>query len=135
MTIASTIVDDVPEDAEIAREEIFGPVLAMIPFDREEEATAIANDTCYGLTASLWSDDFSTAHRMFKAIHAGTVSVGCFSEGNITTPFGGYKQSGFGGRDKSVYAHEHYIELKTTRKSAASRPSRFKRCRNSRRSA
>ncbi|AYH43925.1 aldehyde dehydrogenase [Azoarcus sp. DN11] len=112
--VAPTIFDDVPTDAEIAREEIFGPVLAVIPFDTEEEAVAIANDTCYGLAASLWSDDLSTVHRMSAAIRAGTVSVNCFSEGDITTPFGGYKQSGFGGRDKSVYAHEHYTELKTT---------------------
>ncbi|NMF96910.1 aldehyde dehydrogenase [Aromatoleum toluolicum] len=112
--VAPTIFDEVPRDAEIAREEIFGPVLAVIPFDTEEEAIAIANDTCYGLAASLWSDDISTVHRMSKAIRAGTVSVNCFSEGDITTPFGGYKQSGFGGRDKSVYAHEHYTELKTT---------------------
>jgi len=112
--VAPTIFDEVPKDAAVAREEIFGPVLAVIPFDTEEEAIAIANDTCYGLAASLWSEDLNTVHRMSAAIRAGTVSVNCFSEGDITTPFGGYKQSGFGGRDKSVYAHDQYCELKTT---------------------
>lgn len=112
--VAPTIFDDVPKDAAVAREEIFGPVLAVIPFDTEEEAINIANDTCYGLTASLWSEDLNTVHRVAAAIRAGTVSVNCFSEGDITTPFGGYKQSGFGGRDKSLYAHEQYCELKTT---------------------
>ncbi len=112
--VAPTLFDEVSRDAAIAREEIFGPVLAVIPFDTEEEAIAIANDTCYGLAASLWTDDLNTAHRMAAAIRAGTVSVNCFSEGDITTPFGGYKQSGFGGRDKSIYAHDQYCELKTT---------------------
>lgn len=112
--VAPTIFDDVPADAAIASEEIFGPVLAVIPFETEEEAIAIANDTCYGLAASLWSNDLNTVYRMSSAIRAGTISVNCFSEGDITTPFGGYKQSGFGGRDKSIYAHEQYCELKTT---------------------
>ncbi|MCM5705790.1 aldehyde dehydrogenase [Larsenimonas salina] len=112
--VPPTIFDDVSADASVARDEIFGPVLAVIPFDTEEEAIAIANDTCYGLAASLWSNDINTVHRMSRAIRAGTVSVNCFSEGDITTPFGGYKQSGFGGRDKSAYAHDQYCELKTT---------------------
>ncbi len=112
--VAPTIFDDVHRDAAVAREEIFGPVLAVIPFDTEEEAIGIANDTCYGLAASLWSNDLNTVHRMASAIRAGTVSVNCFSEGDITTPFGGYKQSGFGGRDKSTFAHDQYCELKTT---------------------
>ncbi|MBB3139717.1 aldehyde dehydrogenase [Halomonas organivorans] len=112
--VPPTIFDDVSPEAAVAREEIFGPVLAVIPFDTEEEAIAIANDTCYGLAASLWSEDLNTVHRMAGAIRAGTVSVNCFSEGDITTPFGGYKQSGFGGRDKSVYAHDQYCEIKTT---------------------
>lgn len=112
--VAPTIFDEVPRDAAVARDEIFGPVLAVIPFDTEEEAISIANDTCYGLAASLWSEDLNTVHRMAAAIRAGTVSVNCFSEGDITTPFGGYKQSGFGGRDKSLHAHDQYCELKTT---------------------
>ncbi|MDH4564110.1 aldehyde dehydrogenase [Pseudomonas sp. BN411] len=112
--VAPTIFDNVTNASSVAREEIFGPVLAVITFDTEEEAIAIANDTCYGLAASLWTDNINTAHRMASAIRAGTVSVNCFSEGDISTPFGGYKQSGFGGRDKSVYAHDQYCELKTT---------------------
>ncbi len=108
-----TIFDEVSNAMPIAREEIFGPVLSVIPFDTEEQAIAIANDTNYGLAASLYTKDLNTAHRVAKAIRAGTVSVNCFSEGDMTTPFGGYKESGFAGRDKSVYAHEQYTELKT----------------------
>jgi gamma-glutamyl-gamma-aminobutyraldehyde dehydrogenase len=74
---------------------------------------AIANDTHYGLAASLYTQDLNRAHRVAQAIRAGTVSVNCYSEGDITTPFGGFKQSGFFGRDKSIWAHEQYTELKT----------------------
>ncbi|UTW08831.1 aldehyde dehydrogenase [Pseudomonas benzenivorans] len=112
--VAPTIFEADSNAASVAQEEIFGPVLAVIAFDTEEEAIAIANDTCYGLAASLWTANINTAHRMSAAIRAGTVSVNCFSEGDICTPFGGYKQSGFGGRDKSIYAHDQYCELKTT---------------------
>ncbi|MGQ7248732.1 aldehyde dehydrogenase [Halomonas sp. V046] len=112
--IAPTIFDEVPASAALAQEEIFGPVLAVICVDSEEEAIAVANDTCYGLAASLYSNDINRVHRMARAIRAGTVSVNCFSEGDITTPFGGFKQSGFGGRDKSIFAHDQYCELKTT---------------------
>ncbi|WP_212631912.1 aldehyde dehydrogenase [Pseudomonas sp. KB-10] len=112
--VAPTIFEVDSNAASVAQEEIFGPVLAVITFDTEEEAIAIANDTCYGLAASLWTANINTAHRVAAAIRAGTVSVNCFSEGDICTPFGGYKQSGFGGRDKSVYAHDQYCELKTT---------------------
>lgn len=112
--VAPTIFDATSNRSSVAQDEIFGPVLAVIAFDTEEEAIAIANDTCYGLAASLWTANINTAHRMAAAIRAGTVSVNCFSEGDISTPFGGYKQSGFGGRDKSIYAHDQYCELKTT---------------------
>ncbi|MDP3977213.1 MAG: aldehyde dehydrogenase [Pseudomonas sp.] len=112
--VAPTIFEASSNAASVAQEEIFGPVLAVIAFDTEEEAIAIANDTCYGLAASLWTANINTAHRVAAAIRAGTVSVNCFSEGDICTPFGGYKQSGFGGRDKSIYAHDQYCELKTT---------------------
>jgi gamma-glutamyl-gamma-aminobutyraldehyde dehydrogenase len=111
--IEVTIFDEVDNNMKIAREEIFGPVLSVIPFDTEEEAVAIANDTNYGLAASLYSRDLSKAHRLARAIRAGTVSVNCYSEGDVTTPFGGFKESGFFGRDKSIYAHEQYTELKT----------------------
>jgi len=112
--VAPTIFDEVTNDQTIAQEEIFGPVLAVISFETEEQAIRIANDTCYGLAASLYSDNINVAHRMAAAIRAGTVSVNCFSEGDMTTPFGGYKLSGFGGRDKSVFAHDQYCQLKTT---------------------
>jgi gamma-glutamyl-gamma-aminobutyraldehyde dehydrogenase len=85
----------------------------MIPFDTEEEAISLANDTNYGLASSIWTDNINTAHRMARAIKAGTVSVNCFSEGDITVPFGGYKLSGFGGRDKSLYAFDQYTQIKT----------------------
>jgi 4-(gamma-glutamylamino)butanal dehydrogenase len=111
--VAVTIFDDVANQMKIAREEIFGPVLSVIPFSNEEQAVAIANDTNYGLAASLYTKDLNTAHRVARAIRAGTVSVNCYSEGDITTPFGGFKESGFAGRDKSLWAHEQYTELKT----------------------
>jgi len=111
--VEATIFDGVTNKMKIAREEIFGPVLSVIPFKTEEEAVAIANDTNYGLAASLYTQDVNRAHRVARAIRAGTVSVNCFSEGDITTPFGGFKESGFAGRDKSVWAHEQYTELKT----------------------
>ncbi|MCL4205239.1 MAG: aldehyde dehydrogenase [Pirellulaceae bacterium] len=111
--VEPTIFDDVSNRMKIAREEIFGPVLSVIPFSTEDEAVALANDTNYGLAASLYTRDLGTAHRVARAIRAGTVSVNCFSEGDITTPFGGFKESGFGGRDKSIWAHEQYTELKT----------------------
>ena len=108
-----TMFDEVTQAMKIAREEIFGPVLSVIPFSTEEEAVALANDTNYGLAASLYTQDLNRAHRVARAIRAGTVSVNCFSEGDLTTPFGGFKESGFGGRDKSLWAHEQYTELKT----------------------
>ena len=107
------VLTGVTHEMGIMREEIFGPVLTVIPFDSDEEAVTIANDTNYGLAASLYSRDVSKAHRVARALRAGTVSVNCFSEGDITTPFGGFKESGFFGRDKSIYAHEQYSELKT----------------------
>ena len=111
--VAPTIFDDSTNDMRIAREEIFGPVLTVIPFDGEEEAIRLANETEYGLAASIYTENVRTAHRMARAVHAGTVGVNCYSEGDLTTPFGGFKLSGFGGHDKSVHAHDQYTELKT----------------------
>jgi gamma-glutamyl-gamma-aminobutyraldehyde dehydrogenase len=111
--VQATIFDQVKPSMRIAREEIFGPVLTILTFNTEEEAIALANDTPYGLTASLYTQDISRAHRVARALRAGTVSINCFSEGDATTPFGGFKQSGFFGRDKSVFAHYQYTELKT----------------------
>ena len=109
-----TVLDGVPVDSVVAREEIFGPVVAVIPFDSEEEAINIANASSYGLASSLWSDDIDAAHRVARRLKAGTVSINCYSEGDYTTPFGGYKQSGFGGRDKGIDALDQYCETKTT---------------------
>ena len=111
--IAPTIFDNVRPDMTIAREEIFGPVLAIITVGSAEEAIKVANDTPYGLAASIFTANTRRAHRMARAIRAGTVTVNCYGEGDVTTPFGGYKQSGFGGRDKSIHAHDQYTELKT----------------------
>jgi acyl-CoA reductase-like NAD-dependent aldehyde dehydrogenase len=111
--VEATIFDHVKPAMKIARDEIFGPVLAVFTFDREEDGVALANDTSYRLTASVYTRDVSRAHRVARALRAGTVSVNCFSEGDATTPFGGFKQSGLFGRDKSIFAHHQYTELKT----------------------
>jgi gamma-glutamyl-gamma-aminobutyraldehyde dehydrogenase len=110
---APTVLDDVPPDSPAAVEEIFGPVVAVIPFDTEEQGIALANASSYGLAASLWTDDVDAAHRIPRLLKAGTVSVNCYSEGDVTTPFGGWRQSGFGGRDKGVESLEQYGEVKT----------------------
>jgi len=111
--VEPTVFDDVDNSMKIAREEIFGPVISTIPFDTEDEAIAIANETSYGLAASLYTTDLDTAFRLARAIKAGTVSVNSYSEGDITTPFGGFKQSGFGGRDKGLEAFDQYTQKKT----------------------
>ena len=111
--IEPTIFRNVTPEMTIAREEIFGPVLAIITVSDENQALQVANDTTYGLAASVFTSNLKRAHRMARAVKAGTVTVNCFGEGDITTPFGGYKQSGFGGRDNSIHAHDQYTEMKT----------------------
>lgn len=111
--VEPTIFDTVANDMKIARDEIFGPVLAVITFDSEKEAVTLANDTCYGLAASLYTNDLDVAHRVSRLLKVGTVSVNCYSEGDMSAPFGGWKESGFGGRDKGSYAHDQYTEIKT----------------------
>jgi 4-guanidinobutyraldehyde dehydrogenase / NAD-dependent aldehyde dehydrogenase len=111
--VEPTAFDGVRPAMRIAREEIFGPVLATITFRDEAEAIAIANDTAYGLAAAVWTQDLNTAHRMSRAIRAGMVYVNCYDADDITVPFGGYRQSGMG-RDKSLHAFDKFTELKTT---------------------
>ncbi|MEX3933831.1 aldehyde dehydrogenase [Paraburkholderia phymatum] len=108
-----TIVDVESNDVKHAREEIFGPILSVITVDSLQEAIDIANDTDYGLAASVFAGNGKRALRAARAIRAGTVTVNSFGEGDITTPFGGFKQSGFGGRDNSLHAHDQYTQLKT----------------------
>jgi 4-(gamma-glutamylamino)butanal dehydrogenase len=111
--VEPTVFDGVRNDMKIAQEEIFGPVLSTITFNDVDEAVNIANDTKFGLAASLYTNNLHIAHRVSRQIRAGTVSVNCFSEGDQAVPFGGFKQSGFGGREKSLLAHDQYLQFKT----------------------
>jgi gamma-glutamyl-gamma-aminobutyraldehyde dehydrogenase len=111
--VEPTVFAGVDNDMKIAREEIFGPVLSVIRFKDEAEAVRLANASAYGLQASVWSNDIHRAHRVARALRAGTVHVNQYDEDDITVPFGGYKQSG-NGRDKSLHAFDKYTELKTT---------------------
>jgi len=111
--IEPTIYDDVAASDALAREEIFGPVLAVVTVSSLEQAIEVANTSEYGLTASVYSANGKRAIRAARALRAGTVTINCYGEGDISTPFGGYKQSGFGGRDNGVHAHDQYTELKT----------------------
>lgn len=108
-----TVYDGVSKDHPLAVEEIFGPILSVITVSSTDEALDIANSSDYGLTASVYSANGKKAIKAARALRAGTVTVNCYGEGDITTPFGGYKQSGFGGRDNGAYAHDQYTELKT----------------------
>ena len=111
--VAPTIFDGVSNTMTIAREEIFGPVISTIPVDSEEEAVTLANATNYGLAASVYTTNIDRAIKVARALRAGTVGINAYSEGDITTPFGGYKESGFGGRDKGLEALDQYLEKKT----------------------
>ena len=110
--LSPTIYEVKAEDPK-AREEIFGPVLSVITVSSLDEAIEIANDTNYGLAASVFTSNGRKAINMARSIRAGTVTINCYGEGDITTPFGGYKQSGFGGRDNGLHAHDQYTETKT----------------------
>ncbi len=111
--VEPTIFDNVTPDMRLATEEVFGPVLAVTSFDQPDDAIELANRTEYGLAASIFTSDVRTAHLAARRIQAGTVTVNCYGEGDITTPFGGYKLSGFGGRDNGLAAHEQYTQPKT----------------------
>jgi 4-guanidinobutyraldehyde dehydrogenase/NAD-dependent aldehyde dehydrogenase len=112
--VEPTVFADVDNGMEIAQDEIFGPVLSIIPFDDQEEALRIANDTRYGLSAAVWTSNLGRAHTMAAGLKAGTVWVNNFDTSDITAPFGGYKESGFGGKDKSLHALDKYTHIKTT---------------------
>jgi len=111
--VEPTIFDGVTNAMTIAREEIFGPVLSVISFDSEEEALQIANDSIFGLAAAVWTSNLSCAHRFARGLRAGSVWVNQYDGGDMTAPFGGFKQSG-NGRDKSLHAFDKYTELKAT---------------------
>lgn len=108
-----TIFADVLPSMDIFNKEIFGPVVGITRAETDEEAIALANATEYGLAATLYTADIGKAHRYARKLKAGTVGVNAYSEGEISTPFGGFKASGFGGRDNGIHAHEQYTELKT----------------------
>jgi gamma-glutamyl-gamma-aminobutyraldehyde dehydrogenase len=111
--VGPTVLDNVTPQMAVAREEIFGPVVSVLSYADAAEALDIANQTDYGLAATVWSRDIDAAVRMARGIRAGTVAINGYSEGDISTPFGGYKMSGFGGRDNGLEALEQYTQLKT----------------------
>jgi acyl-CoA reductase-like NAD-dependent aldehyde dehydrogenase len=117
--VAPTIFSDVRPDMAIAREEIFGPVLSILPYDTEDEAIAMANDSIYGLSGAVWSADRSRAERVARRLRTGQVDVnGSFF--NPLAPFGGYKQSGLG-RELGRYGLEEFLETKSIQLPSASR--------------
>jgi acyl-CoA reductase-like NAD-dependent aldehyde dehydrogenase len=111
--VQPTVFDGVNNQMRIASEEIFGPVLSVIGFDTADEAIRIANDSIYGLAAAVWTSNINTAHKVAKALRAGSVWINHYDGGDMTAPFGGFKQSG-NGRDKSVHAFDKYTEVKAT---------------------
>jgi aldehyde dehydrogenase (NAD+) len=111
--VAPTVFADVRNDMRIAREEIFGPIASIIPFSGEEEAVSIANDTRYGLTAGLWTGDTGKAHRVAAKIEAGMVWVNTYRYIRWSTPYGGFKASGWG-RENGAEALDNYLETRTT---------------------
>jgi acyl-CoA reductase-like NAD-dependent aldehyde dehydrogenase len=106
-----TVLSPVSNDDRAAREEIFGPVAAVIPFEGEDEALHLANDTIYGLSGSIWTRDGAKALRVARGLETGTISINSNTSVRVTTPFGGFKQSGVG-RELGPHALDHYTELK-----------------------
>lgn len=111
--VKPTIFDEVDPSMRIAQEEIFGPVLSTLTINGADDAVRVANDTIYGLYAAVWTADINKAFKVVRGVRAGAVNVNTYSGGDITTPFGGFKQSGFG-RDKSLHALEKYTALKAS---------------------
>jgi acyl-CoA reductase-like NAD-dependent aldehyde dehydrogenase len=111
--IEPSIFASVDNQMRIAQEEIFGPVMSVLSFSTAEEAIQIANDSIYGLAGAVWSNNINTAHKVAAAVRVGTMGINNYFGGDITVPFGGFKQSG-NGRDKSIHAFHDYSELKTT---------------------
>ena len=107
-----TIVTGVKPTDRVAQQEVFGPVLGVLPFKTEEEAIAIANSTDYGLAAGVWTSDLGRAHRMIRAVRSGVIHVNTYGGADNTVPLGGHKQSG-NGHDKSLHALDKYVDLKT----------------------
>src|SRR5712691_2654993 len=107
----ATVLAPISNDERVAREEVFGPVAAVIPFEDEADAIRIANDTIYGLSGSIWTQNGARALRVARALDTGTISVNSNTSVRVSTPFGGFKQSGVG-RELGPYALEHYTELK-----------------------
>jgi len=110
--VEPTLFTGVDNKMKIAQEEIFGPVGAVIPFKGIDQAIEIANDSIYGLAASIWTKDLNTAIRAARDLESGVVWVNCFDHGDMTQPWGGYKQSGFG-RDKCLETMTHYTQTKS----------------------
>ncbi|QNN55083.1 aldehyde dehydrogenase [Nocardioides mesophilus] len=111
--VEPAVLDKVSNDSRVAQEEIFGPVLSVVEFDGLEEGLRLANQTSYGLAASVWTSDLATGHRVARQLRAGTVWVNTFDATDVFAPFGGFKASG-AGRDKSLHALDEYTGLKTT---------------------
>ena len=110
--VEPTIFDNVKDDMAIAKDEIFGPVVSVLPFKGVDEVIDRANRTFYGLAAAVWTKDIDKAHRFAREVKAGTVWVNCYHVVDTTTPFGGFKMSGQG-RENGEAALEHYTEMKT----------------------
>jgi gamma-glutamyl-gamma-aminobutyraldehyde dehydrogenase len=111
--VEATVVELPDNSHTLARDEIFGPVLSVIEVASFDQAISVANDTDYGLCASIFTANGKRAIRGARMLRAGTVTINSYGEGDIATPFGGVRQSGFGGRDKSIFAHDQYTQMKT----------------------